>query len=118
MKKIVVFALMFSVLSIYGQETIKPKVEKKGDMTEVTYYHDNGTIEQQGTFNADGKLHGVWKSYDLDGNKTAVGNYDNGKKVGKWFFWSEDTLKEVDYIDSRVVSVNQWSNSTKLATSN
>ncbi|WP_299365310.1 nicotinic acid mononucleotide adenyltransferase [Winogradskyella sp.] len=115
MKKIMIFLLMMSVSFIYAQDRKEPKLEKKGDMTYITYYHDNGEVSQTGQFNAEGKLHGEWRSYDIDGNKVAIGTYDNGKKVGKWFFWQGDSLKEVDYIDSKVISVNQWDNKSKVA---
>lgn len=91
---------------------------KKGDLTEATYFYADGTIQQKGTFNAKGKLHGTWTSYDVNGNKLAVGNYDNNVKVGKWFFWTDGLLKEVDYIDSRIVSVNEWKDKTKVAVRN
>lgn len=118
MKKVLVFLMVLSVSFTYAQDKQQPKLEKKGKLTYATYYHDNGEISQTGTFNADGKVHGEWKSYDLNGNKTALGNYDNGVKVGKWFFWQGESLKEVDYIDSRIVSVNLWEGKTKLAISN
>ena len=38
-------------------------------------------------------LQGTWLSFDVKGKKTAVGNYENGKKVGKWFFGMK-TLKK------------------------
>ncbi len=116
MKKLVVLLIMLTVAFSYAQDKKEPKLEKKGDMTLVTYYHDNGKISQTGMFNSEGKVHGEWKSYDLSGNKVALGNYENGSKVGKWFFWEGNSLKEVDYIDSRIVSVNQWDNKTKVAT--
>ena len=56
------------------------------------------------------------KIYKL--SKVAKGNYEAGKKVGKWFFWEGDSLQEVDYIDSKIVSVNKWDNKTKLAVRN
>ena len=87
-------------------------------ITHKTYYHDNGAIEQQGTINKEGELHGVWTSYDLDGNKVTVGNYMNNKKVGKWLFWSGDKLKEVDYIDSKIASVSEWTDKVQVVTSN
>lgn len=102
----------------FAQEDNNVKVNKDGDLTVATYYHDNGTIEQQGTFNQEGELHGVWTSYDLDGNKTMVGNYVNGKKDGKWLFWSNNKLKEVDYVDSRITSVSEWTDKVDVALSN
>lgn len=118
MKKILIVLVMLCVGFTYAQDKKEPKLEKKGDITLVTYYHDNGEISQKGMFNAEGNVHGEWKMYDAKGNKIALGSYDNGKKVGKWFFWQDDSLKEVDYIDSRIVNVNQWDNKTKVAVNN
>jgi antitoxin component YwqK of YwqJK toxin-antitoxin module len=118
MKKIVMLLVMLSVGFTYAQDKIEPQLEKKGDLTLVTYFHENGEIQQLGMFNADGKLHGEWTSFDTEGNKVAVGNYEAGKKVGKWFFWTGDSLKEVDYNNSKIVSVNKWDNKTKVAVRN
>lgn len=108
MKKIFVIATMLCVSLTFAQEDKNVKIVDKGDLTEVAYYYDNGVIQQEGTFNADGKLHGVWTSYDINGEKVSVGNYSNGKKVGKWYFWTKDNLvREVDYSDSRIVKVTE-----------
>ncbi|WP_299109027.1 nicotinic acid mononucleotide adenyltransferase [uncultured Winogradskyella sp.] len=115
MKKIVVVIVMLCVGFTYGQDKTQTKLEKKGDLTIATYYHDNGEVQQIGAFNVDGKLQGEWTSFDTDGNKVSVGTYNAGKKVGKWFFWEGDSLQEVDYIDSRIVTVNKWNNKTKVA---
>lgn len=115
MKKLIAILLFLAVSFTYAQENIEPKLEKKGDLTYITYFHDNGEISQTGMFNAEGKVHGEWKMYNVEGKKIALGSYDNGKKVGKWFFWEGESLKEVDYIDSRIVSVNRWDNKTKVA---
>jgi antitoxin component YwqK of YwqJK toxin-antitoxin module len=118
MKKIVILLVILSVSFTYAQDKKETKLDKKGDLTLATYYHDNGEVQQTGTFNINGKLQGEWTSFNTQGNKVALGTYDNGKKVGKWFFWDGDSLKEVDYIDSKIVSVNQWGNKTKVAGSN
>ena len=115
MKKILTIAIvLFSVSFINAQEN-KVQIEKTDNGYEATYFHDNGEVAQKGTLNSDGELHGIWKSYDVNGNKVALGNYDNGKKTGKWFFWSADKLTEVDYKDFKVEKVNQWANKTQLA---
>lgn len=118
MKKILFIVLVLSVSFAFAQEKPNAELNKDGDLTVATYYHDNGAIEQQGTFNKEGELHGVWTSYDLNGNKVTVGNYVNNKKVGKWLFWSGDKLKEVDYIDSKITSVSEWTDKVQVATSN
>ena len=102
-------------MSANAQKDKEVHYEKKGDLTEATYYYENGEIEQKGTFNADGQLHGLWTSFDVEGNKIAVGQYVNGMKTGKWFFLTGDTLKEVDYVDSRIVSVVEWKDKTEIA---
>jgi antitoxin component YwqK of YwqJK toxin-antitoxin module len=117
MKKIFAIILMLSVSLTFAQEKPKAELNKDGDLTVATYYHANGTIEQQGTFNPEGELHGVWTSYTAEGIKVTVGNYVEGKKVGKWLFWSGNKLKEVEYIDSRIASVSEWTDKVELATS-
>ncbi len=75
----------------------------------AVYFHDNGQVKQTG-FYKDGKLHGKWTSYDLNGNKIAMGEYENGQKSGKWFFWNNAKLAEVDYNSSRIAEVKNWQN--------
>jgi len=53
-----------------------------------------------------------------EGEKTAVGNYENNQKVGKWFFWTTDVLREVDYEDSKIAIVNTWINEDTKVVSN
>lgn len=117
-KGILLLALLFVAVSTYAQADTNTKTEKKGDMTEVTYYYEDGSLQQQGTFNAEGKLHGTWTSFDVNGKKLMVGTYENNKKVGKWFFWTDGKLKEVDYLDSRIANVSEWKDKTKVAVRN
>lgn len=109
--------MLLAVAVTFAQE-IKPKFEKQGNQTEATFYHDNGEISQKGMFNKANKLQGTWTSYDNQGNKVTVGNYDNGVKVGKWFFWNANSLKEVDYSNNAVASINEWQNKNSIADSN
>ena len=115
MKKIVLILVMLSVGFTFAQNKTTPKLEKKGDLTLATYFHDNGEVQQTGTFNAQGKLQGEWTSFDSEGNKLAVATYDAGKKVGKWFFWEGNSLKEVDYTNNAIVNVNDWNRDSKTA---
>lgn len=112
MKKILFVLSVFCLSNVFAQNNVK--VEEVGELTKATYYYDDGSIQQQGTFNADGELHGTWTSYDFDGNKLAVGQYTNGNKTGKWFFWSDSMLKEVDFVDSRIASVSEWKSKTSV----
>ena len=109
---------MLSATLTFAQEKPKVDLNKQGDITVATYYHANGAIEQQGTFNKDGELHGVWTSFDTQGNKVTIGNYSNGNKTGKWLFWSGNKLREVDYVNSKITSVGEWTDKVQLAISN
>jgi len=119
MKKVYVLIIaLLCTAALVAQEKQIKKVNKDTKLVEVEYYYDNGNLQQKGTFNEQGKLHGKWVSYDINGDKLSVGSYDNGKKVGKWFFWTKESLKEVDYSNSRIVSVSKWDNKTQVAIRN
>ncbi|WP_281989824.1 toxin-antitoxin system YwqK family antitoxin [Aquimarina aggregata] len=109
MKKILVaIAILFSA-TVMAQD-VKPTFEKQGTQIKGTFFHENGEVRQQGFYNKEGKLHGEWKSYDTTGKKIAMGQYANGIKTGKWFFWSADKLSEVNYNDNQIADVTTWSN--------
>lgn len=118
MKRILLIALFFGFSHSYSQENRTIEFNKEKDLYEVVYYHDNGNISQTGFYNKDGKLHGNWYSYCQEGNKIVSALYDNGVKVGKWFYWEDSTLREVDYQNNRITSVNTWTNTSNTVTSN
>ncbi|CAM1339080.1 toxin-antitoxin system YwqK family antitoxin [Tenacibaculum aestuarii] len=113
MKKLVLAVCMLSVGLLQAQE-VEPKYEVTGELVKVTYYYENGAIKEQGFFK-DKKLEGTWTSFDTKGNKVAIGHYEAGKKVGKWFMWKEDGLKEIDFKDYTIASVQTWKEETKMA---
>lgn len=82
---------------------------KQGDLVKGIFYYDNGVIEQEGTYK-NGKLHGQWVSYDKDGKKNAVAFYHKGNKTGKWFFWRQDKLIEVDFNKNDIANVKTYTN--------
>lgn len=90
-----------------AQETPDPKFEKDGDLIKGTFYYEDGSIAQEGMYK-DGKLHGEWVAYDINGNKTSLAKYSQGIKTGKWFFWTSDKLTEVDYDNNQIADVNTW----------
>ena len=116
-KVLLLFGLLVSVVSLAQQER-KLELNNDTNLIEVIYYHDNGVISQTGSYTLDGKLQGEWLSYDTDGKKSISANYDNGKKVGKWFYWNNTTLTEVDYTNNAITSVNEWDNKTSVAIHN
>lgn len=111
---ILIFFFSISLFS-HAQLEQKPTLEAKGDMILATYFHDNGSIQQQGTFSKEGALNGLWTSYDFQGNKLSQGFYSNGKKTGQWLFWTENALKQVDFVDSKIINVSEWREKSDLA---
>ncbi|MDT0675172.1 toxin-antitoxin system YwqK family antitoxin [Autumnicola musiva] len=107
-------ALVFTG-AVSAQE--KPAFEKQGDLIKGTFYYEDGSVRQEGTYK-EGELHGEWISYNKEGEKTAVAQYNMGGKTGKWFFWTEDRLTEVDYKNNRIASVNNWKNDENAVTIN
>jgi antitoxin component YwqK of YwqJK toxin-antitoxin module len=73
-------------------------------LVKATYYNEDGSISSQGFFK-DKKLTGEWVRFDQKGEKTQVGYYKEGKKVGVWSFWKKDMLRQVSYNDNTIVSV-------------
>ncbi len=110
--------IMLSVSFTYAQKERSLKLNKETNLIEVVYYHDNGEVSQTGYYTADGKLDGEWFSYCKDGNKLISAKYDKGTKAGKWFYWSGNTLREVDYSNNAVTSVNEWENTQTTVASN
>ena len=119
MKKCILFlfALMITVVS-FGQQKRDLKLNEETNLIEVIYYHDNGVVSQMGNYTLDGELQGEWLSFDTEGKKVVSANYDNGNKVGKWFYWNNNTLKEVDYTNNAIVSVNEWTDKKSLLVRN
>ena len=111
-----VMALLMS-FSLFAQESDQVKLEKEGDLVKATYFHDNGEVSQIGYFKND-KPHGEWKAFDITGDKIAQAKYDEGKKVGKWFFWNDGSLSEVDYRNNAVAKVSSYQKNETYVVSN
>ena len=109
MKKIIIlFAIVLTVSMAFAQNANKSTYYMDGDVIKATIYHDNGTVAQTGYYTADNKLTGEWVSYDVNGNKTAIAQYNNGEKVGTWYFFTNEDIKEVSYADARIAKVVTW----------
>ncbi|MEL4307203.1 toxin-antitoxin system YwqK family antitoxin [Joostella sp. CR20] len=112
-KTVLIFAMLFSLVMVAQNVENKPKLEKEGYLVKATYFHENGQIAQTGYY-LEGKLHGEWKAYNEAGKKIAMAEYDKGEKTGKWFFWNNDTLKEVNYEDNSIAKVTTWNNANPV----
>ena len=116
MKKYVIMAALLVSGLTFAQEG-KPKLEEVDGMVKATYYYENGQVQQEGFFK-DGKLDGVWVSYDEKGNKTAVAEYTAGVKTGKWMYFNDKTINQVAYADNKIESVKNLQKKDALANRN
>jgi len=116
MKKFLAIVIFSLTMGGYAQEQ-KPTFKAEGDLVKASYYHEDGSIKTQGFFK-DKKLTGEWVRFDKEGNKVQLAYYDNGKKVGKWFVWTADSLKEINYESNAIASVNVWKPESKVAVNN
>lgn len=107
MKKAIILTMLF-ITGLVMAQSIEPKYEIQGNLIKATYFHDNGQIKQEG-FYKDGKVHSKWVSFSEAGEKIAIGEYNHGVKIGKWFFWNQNSLNEVDYNNSQIAEVKKWS---------
>lgn len=116
MKKIVTICMLGLVTLGFAQEK-KVSYTAEGDLVKATYYYEDGSIKTEGFFK-DKKLTGEWVLYDKSGNKIQLAYYNEGKKVGKWFVWAKESLKEINYKDNAIASVNVWQPESKVAFGN
>lgn len=114
MKFFLTLMIIFSFSVIQAQE-IEPTYEVYGDKVKATYYFNDGSVHKQGFFK-NKKLTGMWTEFDKKGNKVATGFYKDGKKSGTWFQWNNNKLRQINYKNNVVTSVNSWKEETSPAT--
>lgn len=115
MKKIIyTIALLLIAVYTYGQQEKELTLNEDTGLIEAVYFHDNGVISQKGTFNLDRKLHGEWISYNEQGEKITQGMYEMGLRTGTWTFWHGDTIKEVEYANNAVASIDGKKSKTRV----
>ena len=105
-KNILGLFVMLTVFCTYSQKDKELTLNEETGLIKAVYYHENGVVSQEGTFNLDRKLHGEWVSYNEDGIKIAQGSYEKGLRTGTWVFWSDSTMKKVEYSKNTIASIN------------
>ncbi len=113
MKTLLSVAFLLSFSFIQSQE-IEPSYEVEGDKVKATYYFADGKVYKQGFFK-NKKLAGKWSEFDNKGTIVSTGFYKDGKKVGTWFQWNKNNLRQINYENNSIVTVNTWKEDTKLA---
>lgn len=115
MKKLLITIVLVSLsVTMYAQENKVLTLNEETNLIEAKIYHDTGKLAQTGSYTLDGLLQGEWISYDTSGVKTAVANYNKGRKEGTWLFYTGDILKEVTYKDSKILAVNTWNRDSRI----
>ncbi|WP_299526926.1 membrane-binding protein [uncultured Lutibacter sp.] len=111
MKAILNLVLMLFCVTAFSQEQKVDYKKLDNDLVQATYYFadNNEAVEREGFFNKEGKLHNTWISYDLQGNKTVIANYNNGKKDGVWTYFKKDKVNVVTYKLNKIVNVEEKS---------
>jgi antitoxin component YwqK of YwqJK toxin-antitoxin module len=107
MKKIFTIAFALFVSLAFAQKERTLALNKETNLIDVVYFHDNGKISQTGSYTADGKLQGEWLSFNEEGKKIVSAKYNNGKKVGKWIYYTNGTVKEVDYSTNVIAGLKE-----------
>jgi antitoxin component YwqK of YwqJK toxin-antitoxin module len=104
MKNIISITLFLLFIVITNAQEVKPKFEKQNGLTKATYYYDNGAIKEVGFFKNE-KLHDKWISYNKEGDITTIAIYNNGKKDGKWYVVTNDSIKELTYKSNKLIKI-------------
>lgn len=108
-------SLLIGMTGMAQEKIYDPVFEEQGSLVKGTYFYENGTVQQEGTY-MNGVLHGMWVYYDGSGKKTAQGYYEKGIKSGKWFFWKDEKLTEVDYDQNKIAAVSTWKKNGTMVT--
>jgi len=117
-KTLLLITILLVSAASFAQSKPEMKLNSETNLIEATYFHANGEISQKGTFNLEKQLHGEWLSYNEKGETITVGSYKNGVKTGKWLFWANDILKEVEYSDNVIAAVNETKNTEGIVSRN
>ena len=118
MKKITLtFFFIFISFLGFSQKIELKKTETKGDLQQVTLFHENGNIMQHGFYTNDGELHGCWESFYDNGARQCVAFYNKGLKVGTWMYYAENKITKVIYKKNKIVSIEELNPEPKEKTS-
>jgi antitoxin component YwqK of YwqJK toxin-antitoxin module len=109
MKNFIQVVVLLFCITAFSQEQKVDYKKIDNNLVQVTYYFaDNNTIiEKEGFFNKAGKLHGTWISYDINGNKTTIANYNDGTKEGVWMYFKGDKVNVVTYANNKITNVEE-----------
>jgi hypothetical protein len=97
----------FISLNVFSQVK-NQKIVPIGDLFEVTIYYNNGNVMQKGFLNQDNQLHASWESFFENGDRKCVATYENGIKVGVWYYWDTSGKKtKVTYENNKIIGIEE-----------
>lgn len=85
-----------------GHEVIKQEFYANGNLkakyvaidtewVEVVYFFESGVIKETGFFH-NGKVAGKWITYNQNSELVAMGEFQDGKRVGSWSYFVDGEL--------------------------
>lgn len=85
------------------------------DNYNVTNYYPNGKVKERGQF-VNGKMSGVWNSFNESGVLTAEASYVDGQKEGEWRVYdgSGALRYKVTYANNRMANATSFDQAGKL----
>lgn len=86
------------------------KFSKDGKVVSTKVY-SKGIVIADGILDTAGRNQGLWKAFYLNGKLKSIGNYVNGKKVGKWTYnYSNGKIEQQGSYDkkNRVQGIWKW----------
>ena len=113
MKNLILIAILSMNFVGFSQDK-EPTYKAEGDLVKATYYYEDGNVKTEGFFK-NKKLTGEWTRFDKKGNITQTAFYEKGEKVGKWLVWNKGVLKEINYNNNVIITVNRLKTESKVA---
>ena len=103
MKIIILTLFLFSCYNGVNTMLLEPNIEIKRD------FFDNGSPRYQFTYKL-GKLDGVSKTWDINGNLISIVNYKDGMLSGEWktFYIGGQLKNSVIYLNGKKNGVELW----------
>lgn len=103
------FLVFFLLIGSYSfGQTVTLTDWDNNNVIEYVKVSDCGKKVEEGNI-IDGKYHGQWRTYHLNGNLNTIAQFNMGRRDGLWKFFNEEGLlvSEVLFVDNRRVSATQ-----------
>ena len=80
-----------------GQKVSQENYDQGKLLSKVEFdYHKNGNLQQEASYNQNGKMHGIIKTWWENGSKRGKFNMENGKLDGMVESWLDNGIKDAE----------------------